>query len=59
MSFLTRHKAGLILGAVFLVAWVLALIVSSDDRRGAQDPDRWIKGPPAIVDDVEPAPAGD
>lgn len=58
-TFPTRHKTGLLLSAVFLVAWILALLVTSDDRPAAEDPDRWVQGPPVIVDAAPDPSASD
>ena len=47
--FVARNKAGVTLGAVFLFAWIAALVISWADGPVPEDPDRWVKGPPTTT----------
>ena len=49
-AFLARHRAGLFLSAVFLVAWLLALWTTCADQPAPEAPERWVQGPPPIGD---------
>lgn len=55
-----RYRATIVLASIFAVAWVVALALSSDDRaRSAEDPNRWVQGPPSPSTATAPTPATD